>query len=268
MNKYFAMFFFAGLCSANPAPTSACSPPTHDSPTYSDNVASAVPAKVAPKGAIQLRVEAPDYEQMRADFFNVGKITLRVKQVVNGKFSAPTVRLNTTNVDDCNSRFEPQVGDFFITVLPMNYSDGKPVLDQSGKREFASLFYRDENPFEMENAKIPQFAEYSPRPSYSFYDPQKYACLYKENEIVDAWNAEVWRRCVGPGEYVSLNCERKQDEKLVCEQDDQGSIRPPELRRGYNFWNYHGTTISAVLLVCAILLGMGYFLLQKRLRRS
>ena len=270
MNKYFTLSFFAGLCFTNP-PASACSPPsppTPNSPTYSDNVASAVPAKIAPKGAIQLRVEAPDYEQMRTAYFNVGKVTLRVKQVVSGEFSAPTVRLNTTNVDDCNSRFEPQFGDFFVTVLSMNYSDGKPVLDRNGKQEYASLFYRSEDFFESENSKIPQFAEYSPSPSYSFDDPQKYACLYKKNENVDIWNAEAWRRCVGPGEYVALNCERKQNGKLICEQDDQGSVRPPELRRGYSFWNYHGTTISAIVLVFSILVSMGYFLLQKKLRRS
>lgn len=267
MNKYFALSFFAGLCFAN-SPASACSPPSPDSPIYSASVTSAVPAKVAPAGAIQLKVQAQDAAQMGAAIFNFGKITLRVKQVVNGKFSDPTLLLNTTNVDDCNSHFEPQVGDFFITVLPMNYSDGEPVIDRRGKQEFASLFYRSEESFEFENTKMPQFAEYSPVPRYSFYDPQKFACLYKENDNVDAWNAEAWRRCVGPGEYVALNCEQKQQGALVCKQDDHGSIRPPELRRGYNFGNYHGTTISAVLLVFAILLSMGYFLLKKKLRRS
>lgn len=268
MNKYFALLLFAGLCTVNPAPASACSPPRPDSPIYSASVSSSVPAKVVPRGAIQLKVPAQDYAQIGAAIFNVGKVTLRVKQVLNGKFSEPTVHLNTTNVDDCNSRFEPQFGDFFITVLPMAYSDGQPVLDRSAKQEFASIFYKSEELYDFENNEIPKFSEYSPMTHYSFYDPQKYACLYKENENVDAWNAETWRRCVGPGEYVALNCQRRQDGKLVCEQDDQGSIRPPELRRGYNFWNYHGTTISAVLLVCAILLGMVYFLLQKRLRRS
>jgi hypothetical protein len=265
--KYCTLFFFAGLCSANPTPASACSPPSPNSPIYSASVTSAVPAKVAPKAATQLKVAALYYEQSRGDFFDVGKITLRVKQVINGKFSEPTVRLNVTNVDNCNSRFEPQVGDVFITVLPMNYSDGKPVIDRSGKQEYASLFYKSEELYAFENMETPQFAEYSPMARYSFYDPKKFACLYEGNDDFD-WSAEAWRRCVGPGEYVALNCERKQDGKLVCEQDDQGSIRPPELRRGYSFWNYYLKTISATLLVLAILLGMGCVFLRKRLRQS
>ncbi len=268
MNKYFALFCFAGLCSVNPTPASACSPPSPDSPIYSATVSSAAPAKVTPKGATQLKVEAQDYQRLGAAIFNVGKVTLRVKQVINGKFSEPTVRLNTTNVDDCNSWFEPQVRDFFITVLPMAYSDGERVLDQSGKQEFASLFYKSEELYGFENKEIPEFAEYSPMTDYSFYDPQKFACLDKGNNNFTEWSAEAWRRCVGPGEYVALKCERKQEGKLVCEQDDHDSIRPPELRRGYSFWNYHRTTISAILLVFAILLGIGYFFLRRKSRRS
>ena len=267
MNKYFALFLFAGLCLANSKPASACSPPSPDSSIYSASVSSAVPAKVVPRGAIQLKVPAQDYAQMGAAIFNVGKVTLRVKQVLNGKFSEPTVRLNTTNVDDCNSWFEPQVGDFFITVLPMAYSDGEPVLDRSGKQEFASMFYKSEELHGFVNTEIPKFAEYSPMTDYSFYDPQKFACLFKENDNFN-WSAKAWRRCVGAGEYVTLKCERKQEAGLVCEQNDHDSIRPPELQRGYSFWNYYGMTISAILLVFAILLGMGYFLFRRKLRRS
>jgi hypothetical protein len=228
-----------------------------------------VPAKTVPRGATQLKVEAPDYQQIGAAMANVGKITLRVKQVLNGKFSDPTVRLNTTNVDDCNSWFEPQAGDFFITVLPMNYSDGEPVLDRSGKQEFASLFYKDEEVYSFENKQMPKFAEYSNKMwDYSFYDPKKFACLDKGSTNFADWSAEAWRRCVGPGEYLVLNCERKQEGKLVCVQDDHGSIRPPELRRGYSFWGHYGATISAIPLVLALLLGVGYFILRKKLRRS
>lgn len=268
MNKYFALFFFAGLCSANSTPASACSPPRPDSPIYSANVASVVPAKAAPKGATQLKVQAPDYEQMRAATVNVGKVTLRVKQVLNAKFSEPTLRLNTTNVDDCNSRFEPQGESFFITVLPMEYSDDEPVLDRSGKQEFASLFYKSQNFYRFENKDMPSFAEYSPAMDYSFYDPQKLTCLGNGNDDFAAWPAEAWRRCVRPGEYVALNCERKKEGKLVCEQDDLGSIRPPELQRGYSFLDHYGTRISAALLVVAVLSGMGYFFLKGKLRRS
>lgn len=265
MNKGRALFLFVGLCFASSTTALACSPPDYDTSWDIARVSSAVPAKVAPIGAVQLKVESPDYKKMADAIFNVGKINLRVKQVLDGSFTDSNVLLNVTNVDNCNSSFEPQFGDFFITVVPMRNGNGESVADRNGRQEFSSIFYKGEVP---PDADTPKFAEYSLTTRYSFYDPQKLACFYKQGDDYTKWSADVWRRCVRPGEYLSLDCEMHKAGKLICVQDDLGSTRPPELRRGYSFWDHHYKSILVTLLVLTTLLGTGYFSLRKRLRRA
>lgn len=269
MSKRLALFLFAALCLANPTTALACSPPpNYDTSWHMANISSAVPAKEVPIGAVQLKIEATDYGKLREAAVNVGKINLRVKQVLNGRFTDSIVLLNVTNADDCNSAFEPPFGDFFVTVVPIRYDNGQAVSDRNGRQEFASIFYKGEKPPEFGDVDRPQFAEYSPTPSYSFYDPQKLACLYKQTDDNTKWSADVWRRCVRPGEYISLDCEMGKDSKLICIQYDLGSTRPAELRRGYSFWGHHYRSILATLLVLFAVLGIGYFSLRKNLRRA
>lgn len=268
MNKSLALFLFAALCFANPTTALACSPPDYDTSWDVASISSAVPAKVVPIGAAQLKVEAIDYKKLHEATVDGGRINLRVKQVLNGRFTDSTVLLNVTNVDDCNSSFGPLFGDFFVTVVPIRYDNGEPVSDRNGRQEFASIFYKGEEPPEFGDLDRPQFAEYSPTPHYLFYDPQKLACLYKQSIDYTKWSADVWRRCVRPGEYISLDCEMGKDSKLICVQYDLGSTRPPELRRGYSFWGHHYRSILAALLVLFTVLGIGYLSLRKKLRRA
>jgi hypothetical protein len=103
----------------------------------------------------------------------------------------------------------------------------------------------------------------------SFYDHVKLECLTKENSAFADWSAEAWRRCVGPGEYVALDCEQKKGGKLVCKENAVVlSNRPVELRRGYSFWVHHRTTIFSILLALGLVAGLGYFLRRRKLRTS
>lgn len=274
MRKYLALFSFGVLYFANAAPVIACSPPPPEFPSDSASVSSLVPAKNVPKGVIQLKVEAPDYGNIRDD-----KMTLRVKQVINGKFSEPTIFLNASNVSNCGSSFEPLAGDFFISVLPMEYADGEPVMDRGGKQEFGALFYKypsfyDEPPEDgtsPDKGNAPQFAEYMPmtESDFSFDDAVKLDCLFKRGDNPDNLSADTWRQCVKPGENVTLDCVRTKEGKFVCEEyENTFDNRPPELRRGYSFWVHHRTTMFLILLALGVLVGLGYFLRRRKLRTS
>ncbi len=266
MNKSLALFLFAALCFANPTTALACSPPDDLTSSLGGTVSSWVPAKAVPEGAAQMRVAPQDVDKMGDAINDIGKITLQVKQVVDGSFSGSTVLLNTSNLG-CSDEFGRRSGDFFITVLPMEYPDGVPVSDQGGASEFASLLYKHDLYSVSEDKMVPQFAEYS-RANYSFGNYRKLQCLLKESIDSTKWSADVWRRCVRPGEYISLDCEMGKDSKLICAQDDLGSTRPPELRRGYSFWGHHYRTILAALLILFTILGIGYLSLKKKLRRT
>lgn len=238
---------------------------------YIASVSSKVPAKDVPKGAVQLKVKTPDEKIFHEDLVS-GSVALWVKQVLNGKFSDPIVRLNISNLGRCDTMFDRPDGDFFITVVPLEYSDGEPVLDREGSQQFGSLLYRSEYPPFVENKVMPKFAEYHPMTAIdlSFHDPVRMRCLTNgNNEDVATWPADAWRRCVGPGEYVALDCEQKEQGKLVCKEDDYLlKNRPIELRRGYGFWARHRTTISSILLALGLLVGFGYFFRSRKLRTS
>ncbi|MEO0441028.1 MAG: hypothetical protein AAF067_09145, partial [Pseudomonadota bacterium] len=114
-----AAFLFASVFFEIIPAAMACSPPTDG--WVGSVVASPVPGKLTPKGTAQLKV---DLSESRYD--GQGRITLRVLEVVDGKFSGDSIRLNVTNVDHCNSYLSMDfVGDSYITVLPMKFSDGE-----------------------------------------------------------------------------------------------------------------------------------------------
>lgn len=266
MNKRLALLLFGALCFAIPKPALACPAPTDATSSFGGTVSSWGPAKSVPDGAAQMRVAPQDIEKMGDAINDIGKITLQVKQVVDGSFSGSTVVVNTSNLG-CDDEFGRRSGDFFITVRPMEYSDGVPVSDQGGEPEFASLLYKTDMYSEFDANNVPQFAEYD-WVNYSFENRRKLQCLLKENIDYTKWSADVWRRCVRPGEYISLDCEMGKDGKLICVQNDLGSTRPPELRRGYSFWGHHYRSILAALLVLFTVLGIGYLSLRKKLRRA
>ncbi|MEO0440403.1 MAG: hypothetical protein AAF067_05950, partial [Pseudomonadota bacterium] len=118
-----------------------------------------------------------------------------------------------------------------------------------------ALFYRDIGlDFLMENG-APQFAEYSGYQDFSFYDSDRVQCVLNAQST-----AEAWRRCVEPGEYVSLDCRDNKSGVLICEEADWPPDRPPELQRGYSFWNKYGVALLYVFLTLSALLGIGYYL--------
>jgi hypothetical protein len=209
-----ALFWFVVALSIFATPSVACSPSNADVDYETATVTSSVPAKNVPLGAIQLRVDTSNYVQISHDYSDDSRIALQVKQVLNGKFSGSNVLLNVTNVDNCNSYFTPMGEYSYITVLPMQYQDGKPILDKQRRQEFGSLFYKDTSPFELENKKVPEFAEYRQLASYSFSDVERLNCLNKANQGLAGPTANDWRRCVTPDRYLALNCDDRK--KKAC----------------------------------------------------
>jgi hypothetical protein len=143
VTNFRALFWFAVAFFTIATPSMACSPPNPDLDYEAASVTSAQPAKNPPDGAIQLKVDTSNYPQITRDFSDDSRITFQVKQVRTGKFSDSTILLNATNVDSCNSHFTPMGEYSYITVYPMKYLDGKPILDKQGRREFGSMFYKD-----------------------------------------------------------------------------------------------------------------------------
>ncbi len=204
-------------------------------------------------------------ERILQEHTSAGKVTLPVKEVLNGQFSAPAIRLNTTNVDDCNSSFEPSEDEAYITVFPMVYSDGETILDRQGVAEFGTIFYVDTRGYVLEDKKGPEFGEYSELQRYSFHDLERLHCLHSTGQFDTDLSDEIWRRCVRPGEYIELDCDNRKAGKLVCKESDQTTIRPLDLRRGYSFWGEYGVTVFLFLLTILVCLGLGYVIFRRKL---
>ncbi len=257
--RYVAFLILVAVSFAYCTMASACKPPPVDSAYVVASVTSSKPAKNPPKSGIQLKIGVTNREQLIREYSNLGKVTLPVKQVLNGQFSGSNIRLNVSNVDDCNSWFEPTIGESYITVLPMVYSDGEPVLDRKGTREFGATFYKNELIPLFESKTEPEFGEYSEYQHYSFRDLERLECLNKSDGDYSDWTDKAWRRCVAPGKYVSLDCESSKAGKLVCQESDDTNKRPFDLRRGYSFWGAYGATIATMLPVFASLIGISLF---------
>jgi hypothetical protein len=241
----------------------ACSPPNPDVDYEVASVTSSVPAKNVPTGAIQLKIDTSDYAKISRDFSDDQRGVLAVEQVLNGKFVGSNILLNATNVDDCNSYFTPMGKYSYITVLPMKYSDSKPILDKEGRQEFGSIFYKDTSysdfRYEDRNNKAPEFAEYSALAHYRFSDLKRLNCLTNSKEVQTGPTTKDWRRCVTSDGYVGLNCsEIKKNGELICEEEDIYNNRPLDLRRRYTFWGTYGATIATIMLVAATLAGISF----------
>lgn len=242
----------------------ACSLLPADESYVGASAASLRPAKNPPKGMIQLKIDTASREQIWQEYSFAGKLTLPVKKVLHGQFPNPTIRLNITNVDDCNSTFGTLEGEFYITVLPMVYFDGEPILDRQARQEFGATFYKDIFKPYFEKNEEPEFAEYHQNQSYSFYDLERLKCLYKNNKSNTDFTDESWRQCVKPGEYLRLDCDNSKAGKLVCQEDDESKNRPIELRRGYSFWKQNGAMTFLSLLTISVCLGIGYNLRKRK----
>jgi hypothetical protein len=255
---WFAIAFLT-LCS----PSVACEPPPADGTYTPSVVTSSAPAKNVPDGAIQLKIDTSDYAKISRDFYDDQRGVLPVKQVLNGKFVGSNILLNATNVDGCNSYFMPMGEYSYITVLPMKYLDGTPILDRQGRQEFGSVFYKDTSSFDLRyedrNNKAPDFAEYSALARYRFDDRERLKCLYEASGSQAGPTERDWRRCVTSRGYVSLDCNVMEKKgELVC-QEDEFDNRPFDLRRGYTFWGTYGATIATIMLVAATLAGISFF---------
>jgi putative lipoic acid-binding regulatory protein len=257
-------FWFAAAFSTFSAPSVACSPPPADETYTPSVVTSPAPAKNVPDGAIQLKVDTSNSDQISRDFSDDSRVTLQVKQVLNGKFVGSNILLNATNVDDCNSYFTPMGEYSYITVLRMKYLDGEPIFDKQDRQEFGSVFYKDTSSFNLRyedrNNKAPEFAEYSSFTDHSFYDRKILNCLYDVGAGKTKLTKRDWHRCVTTGEYVSLNCSvTGENSELICEEDDMAfDNRPLDLRRGYTFWGAYGATIATIMLVATTLAGISF----------
>jgi hypothetical protein len=258
------VFFAVGTFGCS-NPSSACSPPAPDQTWEQASVTSSVPAKNGAKGAVQLKVDTTDYAQMGRKAAETGRVNLRVKEVITGEFSGSTILLNTSNVDDCNSSFEPTGKDSYITVLAMKYADGDPVLDPEGREEFGSMFYKDTFLDAVQNKKVPEFAEYSSIENHSFRDLNLSRCLYEASQNKEVPNEEDWRRCVTRDRYVALECERMIEKGgLLCKEGEAFQNRPSDLHRGFSFWTAYGPTIATMVLVIVALIGIAFFARRAR----
>ncbi|MEL6876971.1 MAG: hypothetical protein AAGL68_02600 [Pseudomonadota bacterium] len=231
----------------------ACSPPTDDFVPHT--VTSPIPAREAPNGAVQLKVATPKTARPEN-----GRISLDVREIIDGDFDQNSIRLNVTNVDGCNSYFNvtPSV-ESYITVLPLKYRDGEAIRDDQGRAEFGALFYRDYDSGFLLGESRPEFAAYSERMQFSFFDFARADCLMQENSGVAGW-----RKCVAPGEYVFIDCANNNLGALVCEESDVWGERPTDLRRGYSFWTEWRSKVPAALACFVVAVGLGYLFFRRR----
>jgi hypothetical protein len=260
MNRY-ALFFFAAVISGHTTSAFACSPiePEPGYPTETASVTSLRPANNVPNNAIQLKVDVSNTTQIVQEMSEIGKVNLQVKQVLNGKFSGASIALNATNIDNCNSYFEPTGKDVYITVFTLKYSDGAPVLNRQGQQEFGSLFYKNTEYHGSKSNRAPELVEYTSTPNHSFSDYEKTKCLYEASFNALEPTVADWRKCVSRGEYVELNCEISKNGEWICEQEGVFRNRPLDLSRGYTFWGAYGATIAIMMAVFAMLVGIAFF---------
>jgi hypothetical protein len=262
--RQFIPLLFAINCFAFAKEAFACSPPA-DGPFETGVVTSSVPAKNVPKGTIQLKVIAPKITDIIDALQNVGRINLPVKQVLNGEFSEPNIDLNVTNIGFCDSHFGEASGEVYIAVLPLQYSDGEPVLNSGGKQEFGPIFYKEIFVPEMKRNLVPEFAEFSSIKTLNFfYDYKSMKCLYGSSDNPEKWTDQIWKKCVSPGKYVSLNCKKHKEDKFICYDDESLGERPKELHRNYSFWREYRAIIFSIVLMSVIIFSAMYILFKKR----
>lgn len=245
-----ALLFFVTVILGYSSAAIACSPVDPDADYKSGVIVSQFPAKEVPVGAIQLQLGKDN------DLFsNSEKITLSVEKVVNGKFAGSKILLNRSNANHCNNHFGfPEEGSF-ITVLPMEYPDGEPILNKQGMQEYGAFFYEGNDLPPAETKPKPEFAVYREWTDFSFYDAERINCLEKGEE-----STETWRKCISRGDYIGLACQSDTTGKLVCRQDDLIlNGRPPDLERNYSFWSHYGWALLMAFVMLAVLLGMGFY---------
>lgn len=223
----------------------ACSPAPEG--WVGSSLLSLIPAEVAPEGAIQLKVSAPETE-----LFSESPLNLHVLEVLDGDYAADAISLNSTNVDNCNSDWAQRSSiEYFVTVLPLRYIDGEPVRSDQGEEQYGGLFYRNVRLPPFTDEPVPEFAEYSEYVDSWFYDMERTTCLHVGDLTEDAW-----RECVEPGEYVSLQCTNN-GSAFVCEEADWPTGRPDDLRRGYDGWPHWGWLDKTMLAILLSLTGIG-----------
>ena len=224
----------------------ACSSPSDR--TVHSVVISPVAVENPPDGAVQLRVVTPDPPREAFD-----RMTFEILEVVDGVFDADTVLVNLSNVDHCSSYlFDPFEQGQFITVLPLQYSDGEAVRDDNGVAEYGAVFYEDKDFASLSNKPRTQSALYAKFERHTFYDSQKLECISN-----GGGTAEAWRQCVEPGQYVGLDCKSDRAGALICaEADWPADPRPDDLRRGYQSKNEEGVSARTLYAVLAAVLGM------------
>lgn len=283
MSIRLAFVFLASvwLCCANVA--FACSPSTPDVKLLS--LLSFFPAKQPPKGAVQLSVKVSHTEEFNRAEFESGEINFKIINVRNGKFSGNSVNVKVDQGLGCGRSLESysliesftDTYESNITILPLNYYDSSPILDEGGKQEYGMLFYIDNvDIFDVLNdeeidlwqkqgkSKINKsiFVEYSSIDNYNFINYEPLMCLYNRRNEEDVVTESVWRKCVKPGEYIGLACTNKGTGALVCEQDDwMFKNRPPDLQRGYIPWGGYGAVLAIFL---ALLIALYEFIAFKR----
>ena len=222
----------------------ACSPPSAD--FVPSVVMSPIAAKVPPDGAVQLKVAFPDPPVEAFD-----RIAFEILEVVDGVFDADTVLVNLSNVDHCNSYLDSIEESQFITVLPLQYADGRAVRDDAGVAEYGAVFYEMEDLASLSDKPRTQPALYAKFQRNAFYDSQKLECISN-----GGGTAEAWRRCVEPGQYVSLDCKNDGTSAFICAEADWPAGRPDDLRRGYQPKNGEGLSGQTLYLLLSVVLGV------------
>ncbi len=241
-----ALLFFVTVVLGYSSATIACSPSVPDTDYNSGIIVSQFPAKEVPEGAIQLQLGKNNDLKSISE-----KITLSVEKVVNGRFAGSKILLNRSNADQCNDHFGFLEEGSFITVLPMEYPDGEPILNKQGMQEYGALFYEDIGVSVIE----PEFAEYLEWTDFSFFDVERLLCLEKGMD-----SAETWRKCISRGDYIGLECHSDTAGKLVCRQDDLFlNSRPPDLERNYSFWSHYGWALLMAFVMLTVLIGMVFY---------
>lgn len=234
-------------------PTLACSPPVLGDTTTAV-VISRYPARTVSTGASQLKVRLPDR------IFS-SRINLEVLDVINGQFSGDTVLINVTSVDMCNNHI---LGDAYregyVTVLSLKNTEGQIFKVDQRKIEYGAIFYEEEMVPPFQADKKPEFSIYSRNQRFSYHDTENAECILDGKDPTEAW-----RRCVGPGEYVHLDCIDDKAGSLVCVENlDWLPERPDDLHQSAGFFKEWGASVAGGLAILSILVGVAHFAFRRR----